>query len=303
MSDVVLRRTQVTLVGGRELDVAVAGATEGPAVVFHHGTPGSSFDAPDFIGAAASAGLRIVAPTRAGYGSSTRDAGRTISSVAGDTREMLDALDINRFVAIGWSGGGPHALACGALLADRCVAAISLAGVAPYAPEDFNWTEGMGPENVEELTLALEGGPAYDEMLETFRTALLALDANDLTSLRDIYGGLISDADNDATSIDAVRYTLENTKIGLRPGIGGFHDDDQAFLKPWGFELEDIRVPVSIWFGGQDLMVPATHGGYLAAHIPNARSREFPDDGHFSSWMPRVGELFEEAIDLAGGRW
>ena len=130
--------------------------------------------------------------SRAGYGKSSRLEGRDVASVVSDARAALDSLGRDDYVAVGWSGGGPHALACAALDAPRCRAAWSLAGVVPTTL-DFDWTEGMGPENVEEFALAKEGGPEYE--------AVMAVDGRrarrgerETTSSR-LFGGLLSEPD------------------------------------------------------------------------------------------------------------
>ncbi|HEY8081378.1 MAG TPA: alpha/beta hydrolase, partial [Acidimicrobiales bacterium] len=260
MSVVPSSSERVHLADGRVLEASMSGAPEGPAVVFQHGSPGSSFDHPGFGAAAAARGLRVIAPSRSGYAGSTRLEGRAVAAAASDVAELLDHLGIGRFATLGWSGGGPHALGCAALLPDRCAAALSVCGPAPYLPDEFDWTEGMGAENVEEFSLSLEGGPAYDEMLETLRTELLSIDPASVRSARDLFGGLVSDIDDAAVAPVDAAFMLANVCRGLDMGVGGWRDDDQAFLRPWGFDVTDIAVPVGVWFGDQDLMVPARHG-------------------------------------------
>jgi pimeloyl-ACP methyl ester carboxylesterase len=301
-SDVEAMRS-VRLPDGRSLEYVEFGAASGPLVVFHHGSPGSAFTSPSLRDGAAARGLRVVSASRAGYGGSTRDEGRPVAAVAADTTAILDDLGVDRFATIGWSGGGPHALACAALLPGRCVAALSVAGVAPYRPGEFDWTEGMGQENVEEFALALEAGPAYDEMLAGFREVLLALDPGDVRSARDLFGTLVSDVDEAAATPAFVALLLGNGAHGLREGVGGWRDDDQAFLHDWGVDLATMTTPVAVWFGDHDLMVPARHGDWLAAHVHGARERRFADEGHLSIVVQRSGEMLDELVAMAGGAW
>src|SRR5262245_36893206 len=125
----------VQLPDGRALDVAVAGPEDGLPLVFHYGTPSGPVLFPPLVDAAARHGLRTVVYARPGYAWSTPRPGRSVASAPADTASVLDALGAGTFVTVGWSGGGPHALACAALLPDRCAAAASLAGVAPYGAE------------------------------------------------------------------------------------------------------------------------------------------------------------------------
>jgi pimeloyl-ACP methyl ester carboxylesterase len=288
---------------GRTLEYVEAGTPDSPVVVIHHGTPGSSLVPPDLVTAASERGLRLVAYCRAGYASSSRQAGRDIAAAALDVAEVLDALNVDKFATIGWSGGGPHALACASLLAARCAAALSVAGVAPYLPGEFDWTEGMSQENVDEFAQSLEEGAALDGSLGVFREFLLALRPDEIESPRDLLGDLVSEADLKATTPKTAAFLLANFVHGIADGTSGWRDDDQAFVHPWGFDVGSIEVPVSIWFGDQDLMVPARHGEWLGSHVPRARVRRFPDDGHLSLMMNRSGELLDEVLDLAGAKW
>src|ERR1700692_1943947 len=139
---------------GRTLEVGTLGDPSGHTVLFHHGTPGAANLVKMLLAPLADDGtLFVVTTSRAGYGKSTRLEGRDVASVVRDARAALDSLGRSDYVAVGWSGGGPHALACAALDRPRCLAAWSLAGVVPTTM-DFDWTEGMGPESVEEVALA-----------------------------------------------------------------------------------------------------------------------------------------------------
>ncbi|MDP6870994.1 MAG: alpha/beta fold hydrolase, partial [Candidatus Thalassarchaeaceae archaeon] len=132
---------------GRKLDVVLLGDEQAPiALVCHHGTPSDATIWSDWHQDALDNELALVAISRPGYGLSDRKAGRTVASVAEDVEDVLDHLGIQQFVTVGWSGGGPHALACGALLPHRCLAVSSLAGVGPFGEPDLDFLEGMGPE-------------------------------------------------------------------------------------------------------------------------------------------------------------
>jgi pimeloyl-ACP methyl ester carboxylesterase len=288
---------------GRTLEYVRAGEPDSPVVVIHHGTPGSALVPPDLVTAASERGLALVAYSRAGYAASSRDAGRDVAAVAADISDVLDSLHVDRFATIGWSGGGPHALACAARLPSRCAAALSVAGVAPYLPGEFDWTEGMSQENVDEFARSLEGGEALEESLGFVREFMLALRPDQLHSARDLLGDLVSDADIQATTVQTATFLLANFTHGIAVGTEGWRDDDQAFVRPWGFAVDSIEVPAAVWFGDQDLMVPARHGEWLGSHVPRARVRRFPDDGHISLMMNRSGELLDEVLDLAGGKW
>ena len=137
--------------GGRQLEALAGGPPDGLTVVLHNGTPAGLMPAPAIAAAAAERGLRLVLYARPGYEGSTPDPGRRVAAAAADLAAVLDALGIAEFVTVGWSGGGPHALACAALLPGRCLAAATMAGAAPYQAEGLDWWQGMGSENLAEF--------------------------------------------------------------------------------------------------------------------------------------------------------
>ena len=141
--------------GDRVLDVIVAGPSEGRAFVFHHGTPSSVVQFAPFVDAAAERGLRTVTYSRPGYGGSTRHEGRTIGDAAADTAAILDAIGADEALTAGASGGGPHTLACAALLPDRIAACASIAGVAPYDADGLDFLAGMGEANIVEFGMSV----------------------------------------------------------------------------------------------------------------------------------------------------
>jgi pimeloyl-ACP methyl ester carboxylesterase len=273
---------------GRVLEVATIGDSSRPAVFFHHGTPGSASLVRTIEELATKGDLFLVTMSRAGYGTSTRQEGRDVAAAVPDTRTVLDALGIDRYAVVGWSGGGPHALACAALDAPRCVAAWSLAGVAPFTA-DFDWTDGMGPENIEEMELAAKGGPEYEAHMEMIGTALGEATVDNVI---DLFGGLLSEPDMATLEPhDARELFADSLRQGFVNGWRGFYDDDRAMMSDWGFEPGAITVPVSVWFGDNDLMVPPTHAQWLLRTITTSRGHHYPGEGHLSIIANHFDEL------------
>src|SRR6516162_5337220 len=159
-------RRLISLPDGRELDVLTIGPANALPLVIHEGTPGGLVAYPPTVAAARERGLRVVMIARPGYERSTPRPGRRIADVAPDVAAVLDVLRADTFVSIGWSGGGPHSLACAALLPGRCLAAASVAGVAPYDAAGLDFLAGMGPENVTEFSLTVQGADALTPYLE-----------------------------------------------------------------------------------------------------------------------------------------
>jgi pimeloyl-ACP methyl ester carboxylesterase len=270
---------RVELPDGRTLEYLIEGEADRPALVLHHGTPGGATRCAPLSDAALRLGFRVLTPGRPGYGGSTPHPGRRVADVAPDTAAMLDALGVTDFVTLGWSGGGPHALACAALLPDRCRAAISMAGVAPYDASGLDWLAGMGEENVAEFGAALAGPAQLTEFMAAAEPGFATLTPDNVI---EALGDLISDVDKKALVGAMADYLAESARYSVSTGIAGWRDDDIAFTTPWGFDPAALTVPVSVWQGDQDRMVPFTHGQWLAAHVPGARSHLIPGEGHIS---------------------
>jgi pimeloyl-ACP methyl ester carboxylesterase len=270
---------------GRTLEYVVDGPPAGMPLVLHHGTPGAAVGYPPAVAAAARHDMRLVTYARPGYGQSTARPGRTVGNAAGDVAAVLDALDAETFATIGWSGGGPHALASAALLAGRCMGVALVGGVAPYGVAGLDWMAGMGKENVTEFSAALAGEGPLTEFLREAWAPLATIRAADLASA---LGDLVPDVDVAALTGVYADYLAESFRASVSAGIDGWRDDDLAFVRDWGVPF-DIGVPVSIWQGGKDRMVPHAHGEWLAAHLPGARLHPRPSQGHIS--------LFTDELD------
>jgi len=271
----------VELPGGRTLEYLLEGEADRPALVLHHGTPGGATRCAPMNEAALRLGFRVLTPGRPGYGGSTPHPGRRVADVAADTAAMLDSLGITDFVTLGWSGGGPHALACAALLPGRCRAAASLAGVAPYTAtaDGLDWLAGMGEDNQVEFGAALDGPAKLTEFMTAAAPEFAKVTA---ANVAEAFGDLISEVDKKALAGPMAEFLAESARYSVSTGVAGWRDDDIAFTRPWGFDLASITVPVSIWQGDQDRMVPLAHGRWLAAHIPAAEVHLRPGEGHIS---------------------
>jgi len=285
---------QLSLSDGRSLDVFLDGPETGTPLVYHMGTP--SAGGPTFaplVDALAERGLRFVSWSRPGYGSSTRQAGRSVADVVDDTLAVLDAIGAERCHVIGWSGGGPHALACAALMPERVINVATIGSVAPYPAEGLDWTAGMGAENIEEFGAALAGA----EQLITFKERVAPLFRDVIAEdVADSFGDLIDDVDRGSLTGAFSVWMAETMHEALREGYWGWFDDDMAFSHAWGFELEPMRVPVHIWQGGHDRMVPYAHGKWLAAHVGSACPHLFEEHGHLTLVVDSIGPILDELV-------
>ncbi|GIF17945.1 pimeloyl-ACP methyl ester carboxylesterase [Actinoplanes tereljensis] len=265
----------VKLPDGRVLEYLVEGPADGLPLVLHHGTPGGAVSRESLF----PPGVRVVMISRPGYATSTPLPGRRVADAAADTAAVLDAIGIAEFVTVGWSGGGPHALACAALLPDRCLAAATIAGVAPYGVEGLDWFEGMGAENIEEFGKALAGPAELEASLAEAEGSFAQVQPDEVIAA---FGDLVSEVDKRALADGFAEYLARSLRHALSGGTAGWRDDDLAFCKPWGFDVAGIEPPVSLWQGDQDRMVPYGHGRWLAAHLPQPEVHLVPGEGHIS---------------------
>ena len=165
-----MKETDLELADGRRLHVYDTGADVPDAtlaIFWHHGTPNVGEPPAPLLPAAAQRHIRWVSHDRPGYGGSTTLPGRDIASVAADVAAIADALGIGRFAVMGHSGGGAHALACGALLSERVIGAVSVSGLAPYGAEGLDWFADMGPAGAAELRAAASGRAALVDYLKS----------------------------------------------------------------------------------------------------------------------------------------
>jgi pimeloyl-ACP methyl ester carboxylesterase len=286
----------VELDDGRVLELLVAGPESGMPLVFHSGTPSAAVPFAPMIEQAAARGLRLVTWSRPGYGASTRQPGRSVADIAADTEAIVDGLGGRRFLTMGWSGGGPHALACAALLPERTLACATIAGVAPWDAEGLDFLDGMGPKNIEEFGDALEGAAALEGYLEREAEPLATVTGGEVA---DAFGGLIGDVDRASLTGEFAEYVAASVRRAVSYGIWGWFDDDMAFVRDWGFQLGRIEVPVAVWQGDHDLMVPFAHGRWLAEHISGATPKLFGDEGHLSIAVGKLGEIMDELVATA----
>lgn len=285
--------TLMDLPDGRRLDVRVDGPDGAPVLLFHHGTPGS-VPAFGFLTRAASArGLRTVTYARAGYGDSTRNAGRDVAAVVPDMVAILDHLGVAQCVTAGWSGGGPHALACGALAPERFAGVLVMAGVAPYDAPGLDFLAGMGEDNVEEFGATRVGEARWRELMEPeVRELAGATPQNIVTSM----SSLLPQVDREVLDAEFGDDLATAFRDGLRVSGDGWLDDDLAFVRPWGFDLAQMRVPTSLWQGSEDLMVPFAHGEWLARHLPGVRAHLLHGEGHLSVVVGSVAAMLDELV-------
>jgi len=282
----------VQLPDGRRLDVRVSGPGDGLPLVFHHGTPGAATPIRALERAAHARGLRLVTTSRPGYGDSTRQPGRTVADVAADTAAVLAAIGAERCLIAGWSGGGPHALACGARLG-AAAAVLVISGVAPYPAAGLDWMAGMGEENVVEFSTALRGEAELRPYLLQVAEHLKEITADQIVASLET---LLPDVDRAVLTGEFGDDMAASFREAVRVSVDGWLDDDLAFTGPWGFGLEEITVPTMVWQGSADLMVPFAHGQWLAGRLPGASVHLEEGEGHLSVGLGALDRMLDELV-------
>jgi len=286
-------RIALDLPDGRVLDVQVSGPVDGTLLIWHHGTPGCSYQGGEKQRILHSHGVRFASYTRAGAAGSTRNKGRSVADVAADMAAIADHLGADTFLTGGQSGGGPHALATGALLPDRVLAVLAVCSAKPYVGQP-DFLDGMGADNVEEFSLALEGEEALLPFLQKERAGILDADAEGVIRTLD---SLLPDVDRAVLTSEVGEDIIRNLQGGVDE-LYGWLDDDLAFTKDWGFPLDDIRVPTYVWQGTADLMVPFHHGEWLAANVPGAVAHLENGEGHLSLQVRLFEQMIDEVLNL-----
>jgi pimeloyl-ACP methyl ester carboxylesterase len=210
-----------------------------------------------------------------------------------DTEAMLAAISADRCVIGGWSGGGPHALACAARL-DEAAAVLLIASVAPYEVEGFDWMAGMGEENLVEFRDALKGETHLRPYLEAMQAHLRNAD---VAAIVESLMSILPEVDRAVLTDEFGEDMASSFHEALRVGVDGWLDDDLAFARPWGFDLSEISIPAMIWQGSADLMVPFAHGQYLAAQLPHAAVHLEEGEGHLSIGLGAIERMLDELVE------
>jgi pimeloyl-ACP methyl ester carboxylesterase len=283
----------LTLRDGRAFDYVTNGVRSDGAILFHHGTPGECTLWSNWLSEISD--IQAVASSRPGYGLSNRRKGRTVADDMEDQSELIGHLGIKKFVSIGWSGGGPHAI--NMTRHELCAGAITLAGVGEWGNSDLDFLAGMGPENHEEFGAALNGESAIESWMAINAPSFAAVTGDDLIAA---FGGLIGEADKSALTPEVAEHDAASYRRALTQGYYGWLDDDLAFVQKFGFALESIEKPVLVWQGDDDFMVPRAHSEWLAKHIPTAQLNFVPGHGHISLVEKYRGEIINQARKLLG---
>ena len=275
----------VTLRDGRRLAYSELGDPDGVPIIHQHGMPGSRLEheaEPDFY---RSMGVRVITPDRPGYGLSDPHFHRRLLDWPSDVEDLADSLGVARFGTIGLSGGGIYALACAAAIPHRLTEVVVTGCPGPMQrPGALDGTRFLTHAGVwlgAHAPWLLEAGAS---MVSPFVRRFPGF-------FVDHFNDGVPPADQRWLSMPSVSKGAADTlREAMRPGVWGYVQDIRVLANPWGFDLNDISVPVQLWHGDEDAVIPLHHGRYLASVIPGARLRICPGEGHMLLWnhLPEI---------------
>ena len=283
--------SSLKLSDGRALDYTDNGISSKSALILHHGTPTSMAVWGTWLAATAEEGIRAIAFTRPGYAGSDRKIGHTVISANNDLEEILNHLEVENFVSVGWSGGGPYALASGLL--ERCSGVQLIASVSPYDAEDFDWFQDQSPESIDEAKISVASLEDSITFKESYYAEIRDLTAEQILveyAKRSSYNSFESDYRTFAEDLSGSLHDA------LMSGVIGFADDEFAFLRNWGFETKAVPVPVSIWHGLEDQTVSPHMGRWLHANVSESKLEILDGQNHGSIMVENRSEILNAAI-------
>lgn len=286
-------------VDARTVAVWEYGDPAGPVVLALHGIPacGAGFEWAD--AAAAERGLRVLAPDRPGVGRSSPQDGWRVADYPPMVAALADALGIDRYVVWGYSGGGPYAAAVAAATTPTSSRVAAVAISAGMGEVRDGWASVDDFEQTDAQLLRMS--PRHPRRARALlRVAALGARVSPATAQRS-FAAQLSSSDRDVlrslgTPTEAMRLFTE----ALRRTTRGVVADYVALARPWGVDLAAATVPVSVWQGTDDPMVPPEHANGYAERIPGATLTWWPGEGHLAT-VTHVGAILDWLASRAVG--
>jgi pimeloyl-ACP methyl ester carboxylesterase len=285
------RNDTITLPDGRALGYLELGAPQGQPLIIMHGMPGSRYDGlyvneDEYI----RHNVRAILPDRPGIGLSDFQPRRTILDWPADVLSLANALGLDRFSVLGISVGGPFALACALKITDRMKSAGVVSSIAPLNISGI--TQGMGPGR---LFFSLGRRAPWLVHLQ-FNMLKGGLQKNPAGVVKQVQASF-PPPDLAVFVQDHVQEAFQvSLKEMMRNGTRGLVYEAGLLARPWGFSPADIRMPVQLWYGGQDTNTPPQMGQYLAKNIPHVNVHFKPDEGHFSIIINHFGDILSQLL-------
>jgi pimeloyl-ACP methyl ester carboxylesterase len=287
------KKFEVPTPDGRWLAAEIAGTEGGDLVVFHAGTPGSRYLYEGHVRECTKRDLSLVCASRPGYDGSPRQQGRSYADNSADTLALLEFLGVETAYVIGYSCGGGPALADAAKLGERVRAVAAAASFAPRSEMGPRWWEGLDEANGEELLAIQEGEPALRKYLALRAEGMRQIKRGEEITNDPDFGRWYSQADRECFKGESLAFLLRSYSLIGHDRVDGWVDDDFAFYGDWGFDLSAISIPVTIWQGGEDNIIPVAHPAWLADNVPGAKLEFLPAEGHASLFAHHFGDMLD----------
>lgn len=283
----------ITLRDGRRLSYADYGDPEGRPIFFFHGFPGSRYDGEHAGQVAAGMGIRLVAPDRPGMGGSDYQPHRRLLDRPADVEQLAGALGFTTFGVLGYSGGGPYALACAYRIPHRLTSAGVLSGVSPVTEPGA--MDGMNGSNVLIFRLS--------RRLPWLLALIYRLNSRaDSVKLMEAAAKRMPAPDQAVMRDRAVLEAMaRDYKEAFRSGPSGVVHEGGLYARDWGFRLADVSIPVWLWHGEKDTNAPPQMGRYQANMIPTCHATFYPDEGHISIMSHHIGDVLGTLAEGVGG--
>lgn len=284
-----MKREILALADGRNFEYMRNGVESNSAIILHAGTIQDITGWKIWLDRFASHGIQAISIGRSGYVGSTPKPGRITIDIAKDVSELADHLGISKMVNVGLSGGGQHAIATA--LDPRTVGVVTSGSLAPFDEMGDDFYTGMQQADLDEYADALRD---INDLVARFRTWL------DIDMTESISGADISENDRKSQASPSWPILVDSCLLTMRAGFDWVADDYSSYLKPWGFNPRDIKVPVIIWQAGLDKNVPPQHGRWLAANIPGSILNLIEDESHIGLYINYENQIMQSAMDLLG---
>jgi pimeloyl-ACP methyl ester carboxylesterase len=282
-----MKRENFKVSDGRNLEYLCNGPLKNSAVILHSGTTQDITGWQTWLDYFAANDVFALSFGRSGYAASTPMPGRITIDVAKDVAELSSALGITKFVNIGLSGGGQHAIATG--LDPRSAGVVTVGSLAPFAEMGEDFYTGMQQADLDEYADALQDINLLVKRFQKWTEGDVG---------ETITGTVLSERDQLASTKPTWKAALDSCAFTMAQGWDWVADDYSSYLKPWGFDPRDIKVPTVIWQGELDKNVPIQHGQWLAKHLPNARLEVREGESHMGIFVNYEEEIMQSAIAL-----
>jgi pimeloyl-ACP methyl ester carboxylesterase len=293
MTDLINLENEIfTLPDGRELGYAKYGHSNGKPVLFFHGIPGSRLQRNPDLAALKDLFICIYALDRPGTGLSTYQKDRKLLDWANDVRTFINGLGIEKFAVVGISGGGPFALACAYQMPNRITNVLLISALAPLHESEL--IDKIDPKMRRLFNFAHRMPKLMNKLMEF--AFLFLKDQFDVAFEKLVVD--LPESDKELLKRPEIAAMLKNDVAqAFRQGSKGVVSDMKILSESWNFSLDQVRLPVQIWHGTADTIVPISLARFMAKNLPQAEIHFVEGAGHFMV-LQFTKEIFSQIREI-----